>query len=105
MPESLSPEIQQQVNKSKTVIPVPVDLPSIEGLGVERDRGRIACSGTIDVDFPSKLHPWDGKNWASIGTGQGEDILFFMFQQVKNTCTERGESEVIKVSLLRADGH
>lgn len=105
MPKSLSREFQQQVNKSETVIPIPVDLPSVEGLGVERDRGGIARSGTVDVDFPSKLHPWDGKDWASVGTGQGEDILFLVFQQVKNTYAGRGESEVIKSSLIRPDGH
>lgn len=105
MPQSPSPEMQQQVNKSKAVIAVPVELPSIEGLGVERDCGRIARSGTTDVDFPSKLHPGDGKDWASVGTGQGEDILLFMFQQVKDTCAGRGESEVRKGSLIRPDGH
>lgn len=89
MHKSVSPEIQQQINKRKTVIPIPVDLPSIEGLSVEGDRGRVARSGTTDVDFPSKLHPRDGKDWAGIGTGQGEDVLFLMFQQVKNTCRGR----------------
>lgn len=70
-----------------------MDLPSIEGLGVEGDCGRIACPGTTDADFPSKLHPWDRKYGASVGTRQGEDILLFMFQQVKNTYTGKREKE------------
>lgn len=62
-----------------------MDFPSIEGFGVERDRSGIASPGTVDVDFPSKLHPRDGEYRASIGTGECENILFFMLQQVKNT--------------------
>jgi len=72
-----------------TTTPIPVDLPSIEGLGVECDCSRVASPGTIDVDFASELHPRDGKYRASVGTGQRENIFFFMLQQVQNTYIRR----------------
>lgn len=62
-----------------------MNFSSIERLGVECDSSRVAGLGTVNSDFTSKLNPGNGKYRTSIGTGQGEDILFFVIHQVKNT--------------------
>lgn len=71
---------------------LPVDLPAVEGLCVECHGGRVPGLGTIDVDLPSKLHPWDSEDRAGVGTGQREDIVFPMVQEPKHTSRRDRES-------------
>ena len=56
----------------------PVDLPSVEGLGVECDGGGVATLGTADGDLSPELHPGHSEDGAGVGTGQCEHVLLIM---------------------------
>lgn len=64
--------------------PSPVDLPSVERLGVEGDGGRVAALDTVDGDFSPQLHPGHGEDGAGVGTGQREHVLLVMLQETKD---------------------
>lgn len=60
-------------------------LPAIERFGVKGDRGHVAALGTVDGDFASQLHPWHGEDGAGVGTGQREDVLLVMLQEIQDS--------------------
>lgn len=82
-----------------------MDFPAIEGLRVERHRGRVPSLGTADVHLPSKLHPWDSEDGAGVGTGQREDVFFPMVQEPKHTSRREGESGQHEQAESMRDGN
>lgn len=87
-------ETQDIVIRQRWSLPgcfLPVDFPSVERLRVEYNCCRVSSLGTADAHFSSKLHPGDGENRASVGTRQGEHVLFPMFQEPQHASRGRGE--------------
>ena len=70
-----------------------MDLPSIEGLGVEGDGGRVAALGTADGDLAAELHPRHGEDGAGVGAGQREHVLLVVLQQAQHPWEQEQEEE------------
>lgn len=71
----------------------PVHLPSVEGLGVEGDGGRVAALDTVDGDLAAQLHPGHGEDGAGVGTGQREDVLLVVLQETEDPCRRKTHGE------------
>ena len=62
-----------------------MDLPPVEGLGVEGDGGRVAALGTADGDLSPELHPGHGEDGAGEGAGQREHVVLVVVQQAQHS--------------------
>lgn len=60
----------------------PVNLPSVEGFGLECDGGRVSAFSAADGNLPAQLHPGDCEDGASVGRRQREHILLIMLQEM-----------------------
>lgn len=72
-------------NTGKRQTRSPVDLPAVEGLGVEGDGGRVAALGAADGHLSPQLHPGHSEDGAGIGARQREDILLIVLQETQDT--------------------
>lgn len=61
-----------------------MDLPSVEGLGVEGDGGRVAALGAADGHLPPQLHPGHREDGAGVGARQREDVLLVVLQETQD---------------------
>ena len=66
-----------------------MDLPPVEGLGVEGDGGRVAALDAADGHFPPQLHPGHGEDGAGVGAGQREHVLLVVLQQTEDSCRRK----------------
>lgn len=73
----------------------PMYLPSVERLCVEGHCGRVAALGTVDGDFAPQLHPGHSEDGAGVGTGQCEDVLLVVLEEIKDSYREK-ETEPLK---------
>lgn len=70
-------------------------LPSVERLCVEGHCGRVAALDTVDGDFAPQLHPGHSEDGAGVGTGQCEDVLLVVLEEIKDSYGEK-ETELLK---------
>lgn len=73
----------------------PMYLPSVERLCVEGHCGRVAALDTVDGDFAPQLHPGHSEDGAGVGTGQCEDVLLVVLEEIKDSYGEK-ETELLK---------
>lgn len=70
-----------------------MNLPSVEGLGVEGDGGRVAALGAADGHLPAQLHPGHREDGAGVGARQREDVLLVVFQEAQDAWEEEKEED------------
>lgn len=75
-------------------------LPSVERLCVEGHCGRVAALDTVDGDFAPQLHPGHSEDGAGVGTGQCEDVLLVVLEEIKDSY---GEKETEPLKSVRQD--
>lgn len=78
----------------------PMYLPSVERLCVEGHCGRVAALDTVDGDFAPQLHPGHSEDGAGVGTGQCEDVLLVVLEEIKDSY---GEKETEPLKSVRQD--